>query len=88
VFRPDDARVVANTPLLGVSAAARGLGLILVVEGLALPQLRSGTLVRVLEPFCPAYDPLHIYFSGRRLVPPKLRAFVDFARTHAHLLPA
>lgn len=86
-FRPD-ARISANTPSLAVAAAAQGLGLTLVVEGLALPQLRSGTLVRVLEPFCPAYDPLYIYFSGRRLVPPKLRAFVDFARTHAHLLPA
>lgn len=85
-FRPD-ARVSANTPLLGVAAAAQGLGLILVVEGLALPQLRSEALVRVLEPFCPAYDPLHIYFSSRRLMPPKLRAFVDFARTHVHLLP-
>jgi len=44
-------------------------------------------LVRVLEPFCPAYDPLHIYFSGR-LVPLKLRAFMDFAWANAHQLPA
>lgn len=85
-FRPD-ARIVANTPLLAVAAAAQDLGLTLVVEGLALPQLRSGALVRLMEPFCPAYGPLHIYFSSRRLVPPKLRAFVDFARTHRHLLP-
>jgi len=41
----------------------------------------------VLEPFCPAYDPLHIYFSGR-LVPLKLRAFMDFAWANAHQLPA
>lgn len=86
-FRPD-ARIVANTPLLAVAAATHGLGLTCVVDGLALPQLRSGLLVRLLESFCPAYDPLHIYFSSRRLVPPKLRAFVDFARTHTHLLPA
>ena len=85
-FRPN-ARISANTPLLAVAAAAQGLGLTLVVEGLALPQLRSGALVRVLEPFCTAYDPLHIYYSSRRLVPPKLHAFVDFARNHAHLLP-
>ena len=77
-----------KSSLLAVAAAAQGLGLTLVVEGLALPQLRSGALVRALEPFCPAYEPLHIYFPGRRLVPPKLRAFLDFARTHAHLLPA
>ena len=42
----------------------------------------------MLEPFCPAYDPLHMYSSGRRLVPPKLRAFMDFARVNAHQLPA
>ena len=41
----------------------------------------------MLEPFCPAYDPLHIYFSGR-FVPPKLRGFMDFARANAHQLPA
>lgn len=85
--RPD-ARIVANTPSLAVAAATQGLGLTCMVEGLALPQLRSGLLVRLMEPFCPAYDPLHVYFSSRRLVPPKLRAFLDFARTHTHLLPA
>ena len=83
-----DARILANTPSLAVAAATQGLGLTCVVDGLALPQLRSGSLVRLLESFCPAYDPLHIYFPSRRLVPPKLRAFVDFARTHTHLLPA
>ena len=41
----------------------------------------------MLEPFCPAYNPPHIYLSGR-LVPPKLRAFMDFARVNAHQLPA
>lgn len=83
-----EARIVSNTPLLGIAAAAQGLGLAYVAEGLAAAELRSGTLVRLLERFCPVYDPLHIYYSSRRLVPPKLRAFLDFARSHAQLLPA
>lgn len=82
-----DARILSNTPLLSIAAAAQGLGLAYAAEGLAARELLSGVLVRILEPFCPAYDPLHIYYSSRRLVPPKLRAFVDFARSHAHLLP-
>jgi len=85
-FTPE-ARLVVNTLSLCVTAATQGLGLAFAVEGLAAPHLASGALVKVLEPFCPAYDPLHLYYSSRRLVPLKLRAFIDFARANSSLLP-
>ncbi|QCI64864.1 LysR family transcriptional regulator [Phreatobacter stygius] len=79
-YRPDP-RLSANTMPLMVDAAARGLGLAFVVERLAAARIGDATLVKVLEAYCPAYDPLHIYYPSRRLTPPKLRAFVDFARS-------
>lgn len=84
-FTPD-ARLVTNTLPLCITAAAQGLGLAFAVEDLAEPLLTSGALVKVLEPFCPAYEPLHLYYPSRRLVPPKLRAFIDFVRANAHNL--
>lgn len=84
-FTPD-ACLVVNTLPLCITAAEQGLGLAFAVEGLAAPLLASGALVKVLEPFCLAYEPLHLYYPSRRLVPPKLRAFIDFVRANAHKL--
>ncbi|TIP59220.1 MAG: hypothetical protein E5X56_11635 [Mesorhizobium sp.] len=84
-FTPD-ARLVVNTLPLCITAAEQGLGLAFAVEGLAAPLLDSGALIKVLEPFCPTYEPLHLYYPSRRLVPPKLRAFIDFVRANAHNL--
>lgn len=86
-FTPE-ARVTANTLPLCVTAAARGLGIAFAVEGLAEQHLRAGTLVRMLEPYCPTYEPMHLYWSSRRLVPPKLRVFVDFVKANVEVLPS
>ena len=82
---PPDPRMSANTLPLTVEAAAQGLGLACAVEGLAARHLRSGTLVKVLEAFCPAYEPFHVYHPSRRLTPPKLQAFIAFARSKGGL---
>jgi DNA-binding transcriptional LysR family regulator len=37
-------------------------------------------LVRVLEPWCPTWEPLAIYYPGHRQVPASLRAFIDVAK--------
>lgn len=78
-FTPES-RLSANTMPLLVEAAAQGIGLAYTTERLAKRHLQEGSLVKVLEPFLPALDPLHVYYPSRRLVPPKLRAFVDFLR--------
>jgi DNA-binding transcriptional LysR family regulator len=84
-FAPDP-RLSANSVMLAVEAAAQGLGLTCTTEKTAARYLEQGALVRVLEPFCPAFEPLHIYYPSRRLVPPKLRAFIDFARKNLPVL--
>jgi DNA-binding transcriptional LysR family regulator len=70
----------ANTMPLAVEAALQNIGLAFVAERLAAQHLKSGALVKVLEPYCPAFEPFHIYYPSRRLTPPKLKVFVDFAR--------
>ncbi len=73
-------RLSANALPLAVDAALAGLGIAYVIEDLATRHLKEGRLVKLLEEHCPTYEPLHIYFPGRRLMPAKLRALVDFAR--------
>lgn len=85
-FTPDP-RLSANTLPLMVEAAVQGLGIAYAVEGLAADHLQNGTLVKLLEPYCPVFEPLHLYYPSRRLMPPKLRAFVEFVRQHRRLLP-
>jgi DNA-binding transcriptional LysR family regulator len=44
----------------------------------ALPFLDSGELVRVLPEWYAEIRPLSIYYSSRKLVPAKVRVFVDY----------
>lgn len=85
-FTPEP-RLSANTLPLMVEAAVQGLGIAYAVEGLAADHLQNGTLVKLLEPYCPVFGPLHLYYPSRRLMPPKLKAFVEFVRQHRRLLP-
>ena len=65
---------------LAVDAAVAGTGIITLFEGWLRPHLGSGALEPVLEPWWPAFSGPFLYYSGRRLVPAPLRAFIDFIR--------
>lgn len=58
-------------------AAACGLGIAMLPLPHALPLLRSGEIVRVLPAWHAETRPLSIYYSSRKLLPAKLRVFVD-----------
>jgi len=77
-FTPDP-RLSTNTVQLAIHAACEGIGLVHAIEALAAEPLRDGRLVRVLPALCQTFDAFHIYYSSRRLVPAKLRAFVNLA---------
>ena len=62
---------------LMAEAAAQGLGIAYVAERVAVPFLRTGRLVAVLEDWCPPIPGLYLYYPGHRHVPPGLRAFID-----------
>jgi len=58
-------------------AAAEGMGIALLPLPHALPLLESGALVRVLRDWHAESRPLAIYYTSRKLVPAKVRVFVD-----------
>ena len=66
---------------LSVAAAIGGVGVVTLFEGWLQPHLLSGALEPVLEPWWPQFPGPFLYYSGRRLVPPPLRAFIDFIKT-------
>jgi DNA-binding transcriptional LysR family regulator len=68
---------------LAVDAAIAGTGIVHHFEGWLRPHLDSGALEPVLEPWWQSFPGPFLYYSGRRLVPAPLRAFVDFIKAAA-----
>ncbi len=69
---------VLDDPDAMARAAACAMGIALLPLPHALPLLDSGELVRVLPGWHGAARPLSIYYSSRKLVPARVRVFVDF----------
>jgi DNA-binding transcriptional LysR family regulator len=61
-------------------AAQQDLGIAYLPQMVAGPYLQRGTLLAVLEDWCPWIDGLMLYYAGHRHVPPPLRAFIDMLR--------
>jgi DNA-binding transcriptional LysR family regulator len=68
---------------LAVDAAIAGTGIVHLFENWLRPQLDSGALEPVLEPWWQRFSGPFLYYPGRRLVPTPLRAFVDFIKAPA-----
>ncbi len=64
-----------------VEAAVSGLGIVCLFEDWLAPHLRSGALETVLEDWTPPFSGPMLYYSGRRQIPPPLRAFIDFTKS-------
>ncbi|MCB4802595.1 DNA-binding transcriptional LysR family regulator [Methylobacterium brachiatum] len=75
---------------LTIAAAVAGTGIIHLFEDWLRPQIESGALEPVLEPWWQVFSGPFLYFPGRRHLPAPLRAFVDFiaARTPGLTLAA
>ncbi|MDE2262002.1 MAG: LysR family transcriptional regulator [Gammaproteobacteria bacterium] len=65
---------------LAVEAAIAGIGIISLFDDWLRPHFESGALEPILEPWWPRFSGPFLYYSGRRLVPAPLRAFIDFIR--------
>ncbi len=66
---------------LAVDAAVAGIGIVGLFEDWLRPQLESGALEPVLQPWWQEFPGPFLYYPGRRLVPAPLRAFVDFVKS-------
>jgi DNA-binding transcriptional LysR family regulator len=69
---------VMDDPEAIARAAADGMGIAMLPLPHALPLLDSGELVRILPDWYAEISPLSIYYSSRKLVPAKVRVFVDY----------
>jgi len=76
---PLQIQIGGATDLL-VDAAVAGLGIVYLFEDWLRPHLDRGALEPVLEPWWQPFSGPFLYYSGRRLVPAPLRAFIDFIK--------
>lgn len=74
--------LIANDMPTMLGAAVEGLGLAQVPGPIAGGAVKTGKLVRVLEPFAPMAPGLFLYYPGYRQIMPKLRAFIDHVKSH------
>ncbi|MBR8235383.1 LysR family transcriptional regulator [Burkholderia sp. AU42008] len=65
---------------LMVDAAIAGTGILHLFEDWVRPHFESGALEPVLESWWRPFSGPFLYYPGRRLVPPALRAFIDFIK--------
>ncbi|MFC3669964.1 LysR family transcriptional regulator [Novosphingobium pokkalii] len=63
-----------------VRAAQSGLGLAMTLDGLVADALADGSLVRVLEDWCPPFAGYHLYYPSRRQASPAFALLVDALR--------
>ena len=70
--------MVLDDPEAMARAAASGTGIAMLPLPHALPLLQSGALLRVLPEWSAEALPLSIYYTSRKLVPAKVRVFVDY----------
>jgi len=75
-------RIITNDSGVMMMAAVKGKGLAYTLDPTAAPLVAQGKLQRVLEPYCPSSPGFFLYFPSRAQVMPKLRAFIDYARSH------
>lgn len=66
---------------LAVDVAIAGVGIIGLFEDWLRPHIEAGRLVPVLPEWWTPFPGPFLYYSDRRLVPPPLRAFLDFIRS-------
>jgi DNA-binding transcriptional LysR family regulator len=79
---PLTASLGGATDLL-VDLAVAGTGVVCLFDDWLQPYFDRGQLEPVLEDWWPAFSGPFLYYPGRRLPPPPLRAFIDYVRTNA-----
>src|SRR5208337_1952326 len=76
---PIHSRLAVNTAEAAIDAAIAGVGITRVLSYQVAAAARAGTLAIALAEFEPAPLPVSLVYGGGRLLPLKLRAFLDFA---------
>lgn len=78
-----EGRLVFNGVFQTLKAAVAGFGLAFVPEDIAHPYIAEGKLKIVLEPWCPTFDGLHIYYPDRRQASRAMELLIEELRYRA-----
>ncbi|MCZ2498859.1 LysR family transcriptional regulator [Xylophilus sp. Kf1] len=73
--------LLSNDGDLLLDAARAGAGVAFGFEALVRDDIDAGRLVPLLQSWWPSFGGFYLYYSGRTLMPRKLRAFIDFMTT-------
>jgi DNA-binding transcriptional LysR family regulator len=73
-------QLVFNNMGLRLASALQGLGLAYMPEDQALPYIKDGRLIRVLEDWCPPFPGYHLYYPSRRHSSPAFALLVEALR--------
>jgi DNA-binding transcriptional LysR family regulator len=76
-----DGPLIFNTAAPQVDAALAGLGITLLPEDELRPHLADGSLVRVLDDWCPPFAGYHLYYPSRRQPSPAFGLVVAALRS-------
>lgn len=71
--------IETNDVHTNIALAERGQGITMVLSYMVGDALRSGKLVPVLQSYARPPVPVHLIYAQRRIIAPKVRAFLDFA---------
>jgi DNA-binding transcriptional LysR family regulator len=84
--RPLNVRVAgpftSNDAALLLDAARHGLGLVCLPGDQFGSLIAEGTLMRVLEDWCPPFPGYHLYYPSRRQISPAFRLLIEALRHH------
>jgi DNA-binding transcriptional LysR family regulator len=72
-------RIETNDAHTNIALAERGKGITMALSYMVRDALRSGKLIPVLQSNAPPPIPVHLIYAQRRIIAPKVRAFIDFA---------
>jgi len=75
-----DGQLIFNTAQPQVDAALAALGITLLPEDEVIAHIDAGSLVRVLEDWCPPFAGYHLYYPSRRQPSPAFSLVVDALR--------
>ena len=76
---PVHSRLIVNTAEAAINAAAAGVGITRVLSYQVAQDIRANQLVLALKDFEPAPWPVSLVYTGQRLLPSKVRVFLDYA---------
>lgn len=71
--------IETNDAHSNIALAEGGHGITLVLSYMVAEHIMESKLVPVLESYAPPAVPVHLIYAQRRIIAPKVRAFIDFA---------